>query len=346
MIKTLLASASACFSFLAVADALTVEPKILEEQTPVKIVLTLETPADSAFLELKSYQLPFYLNQSNRILLSPSADRKTFAAEVTPETFYHQLYGAGKPNGAGAIEAIPVVTRGGKEERLKTVHPWTQIKMLSLPQKVNGVVGGLGKFGKGLCFVGEEAMAAVNQVPFNAEKGTIEAWVFLPLMLKKEGAIVWFIQRADGSRPWSYHQLTVPANSRKVQYLTYNGQPRNAVGWVLSKEITGEDWVHIAAVYDLAAGKMELFVNGESQGTAPYTVPCGGAKGDLNIGARIHNISLNTSKFIGGCQMQLDDLRISNTVRPGTVPAKALEKDEATLLLLGSDGGDYIRKAR
>lgn len=46
---------------------------------------------------------------------------------------------------------------------------------------------------------------------------------------------------------------------------------------------------------------------------------------------------------LSGCQMQLDDLRISDTVRPKAVPEKALEKDANTLLLLGFDGADYMK---
>ena len=41
--------------------------------------------------------------------------------------------------------------------------------------------------------------------------------------------------------------------------------------------------------------------------------------------------------------MQLDDLRISDAVRPKTVPGKALVKDENTLLLLGFDGADHMK---
>ena len=341
MKKQLVFAASIFTGFLAVADTLVIEPQTLNEQIPVKVTLTLDAPADSAYLELKSYQRPFHLNGSDRINLTPSSDKKTFTAEFKPESFYHPVYAAGKTNGGGALETTPVITRGGKVERLKTTVPWKQLKMLSIPMKANQVLGSTGKFGKALSFDGRNAMAAVNQVPFNSDRGTIEAWVFLPLMQKKESAIIWFIQSADGS-PWRFHQLTVPANSRKVHYLTYNGAPGNAVSQITSKEITSEDWVHIAVTYDLAAKKMELFVNGESQGTAPYTIPCGGRKGALNIGARIHNTG-NTYQFIGGCQMQLDDLRISDTVRPKAVPEKALEKDANTLLLLGFDGADYMK---
>lgn len=341
MKKQLCFAASLFTGLLAVADTLTIEPQTLAEQAPVKVTLTLDAPADSAYLELKSYKRPFYLNGSDKISLTPSSDKKTFTAEFKPESFYHPVYAAGKTNGGGALEATPVVSRAGKAERLKTAVPWKQLKMLNIPMKANQVPGGTGKFGKALSFDGKNAMAAVNQVSFSADRGTIEAWVFLPLMLKKESAIIWFIQSADGS-PWRYHQLTVPANSRKVQYLTYNGAPENAVSQITSGEITSEDWVHVAVTYDLAAKKMELFVNGKSQGTAPYTIPCGGRKGDLNLGARIHNTG-DTYQFIGGCQMLLDDLRISDTVRPNTVPEKALEKDANTLLLLGFDGADYMK---
>ncbi len=341
--KTKLLTLSLSLGMLgAMADTLTVQPqKILAEQTPSKITLTLDQPADSATLELRSYKRPFHLNGSDQIVLKPSDDKKTFTAELKPESFYHPVYNAGRVNGAGAIEVIPVVTRSGKTERLKAFHPWETLKITALPQKANQVKTGYGKFGKALSFDGKDAMAAVNQVAFHDQKGTMEAWVFLPLMLTKSNTILWFLQSADGS-PWRYHQLSVPANSRKVEYMTYNGETQNPVSRITSKEITGEDWVFLAATYDLAAKKMELFVNGESQGTAPYTVPCGGKRGDLNIGARIHNAG-DTVKFIQPTQMMIDDLRISDTLRGKTVPSKPLEADANTLLLLNADGTDQMK---
>ena len=323
------------------ADALKVQPDILDTAKPVTVTLTLDAPADSASLELRAYLRPFQLNGSDRITLKPSADRKIFQAHFSPETFYHPVYTTGKNNGGSALEATPVIVRNGTEIRLKTEKPWKLIHTFPLPMKANAVKGCDGKFGKGLAFDGKDAMAAVNRMRFNADRGTIEGWFFLPLLLKESTSILCFIQSADGSA-WRYHQLSIPANSRKVQYLTYNGQPKDAVSIITSKEIVSEDWIHIMATYDLSAKKMELFINGASQGSAPYTVPCGGKIADLNIGARIHNQG-NTYQFIGGCQMLLDDLRISDTVRPAAMPEKALENDANTLLLLGCDGADAMK---
>ncbi len=341
MKKLFFATALAAGIFHMDADALKVQPDILDTAKPVTVTLTLDKPADSACLELRAYQRPFQLNGSDRIALKPSADRKTFQAQFPAETFYHPVYATGRNNGGSALEAVPVVVRNGAEIRLKAAKPWKLIRTFPLPMKANAVKGCDGKFGRGLAFDGKDAMAAVNRMRFHAERGTIEGWFFLPLLLKKGSSILCFIQSADGS-PWRYHQLSVPANSRKVQYLTYNGQPKNAVSIITSKEIASEDWIHIMATYDLSAKKMELFINGESQGSAPYTVPCGGKTADLNIGARIHNTG-NTYQFIGGCQMMLDDLRISDTVRPAAMPEKALANDANTLLLLGCDGADVMK---
>ena len=107
MKKQLVFSASIFTGFLAVADTLVIEPQTLNEQIPVKVTLTLDAPADSAYLELKSYQRPFHLNGSDKINLTPSSDKKTFTAEFKPESFYHPVYAAGKTNGGGASTVAP-----------------------------------------------------------------------------------------------------------------------------------------------------------------------------------------------------------------------------------------------
>ena len=52
MKKQLVFAASIFTGFLAVADTLVIEPQTLNEQIPVKVTLTLDAPADSAYLEL------------------------------------------------------------------------------------------------------------------------------------------------------------------------------------------------------------------------------------------------------------------------------------------------------
>lgn len=201
-----------------------------------------------------------------------------------------------------------------------------------------------GKFGSALTFDGNAAMMAVNRTKFNAEKGSVDGWFFLPLQANANEQIVFFIQSADSS-PWSYHQVKVLPDSRKIQYLTYASGQVKPVHAITSQEITDEDWIYVVINYDLATKKMEFLVNGKSQGQNTYDFPVGGSIADVNIGARIHNQGLDY-KIISASQMMIDEFRISDVVRTANpVPGMAFNPDDNTLLLLHFDENGILKNA-
>ncbi len=324
------------------ADSVLVEPQtMLQKNVPCRLTILLDQPAEGAYIEFSREKQDFFLNQKKRLVLNATENPKIFTAEVIPENLFHPSLRSGSPVYIGKIlELTGIVRRSGQEYSFPGGIPWEKIQMPVILQKANAVLSGYGKFAQAACFDGRQSIAAVNRMPFHADEGTLEVWVFLPPLLSKNSAIIAFLQSADGS-PWRYHALQVPGNTRRIQYLNYSGNTTPSAQAITSKEIYLEEWIFVSMTWSLEQQKMELFVNGESIGTAPYLQPSGGKIADLNLGARIHYEQPHY-RIISPCLLMLDELRISKVVRPVRIPDKKYSVDDDTLLLIDFDGLEFM----
>ena len=188
-----------------------------------------------------------------------------------------------------------------------------------------------GRFGNAFVFDGDRTVLSVPGPDFNDAQGTLEAWVWLPET--PPTATPGTILRLDGVDPWTYHIVQRDTESSRLSYSTYDG---TEVRRVYSLPLP-EGWHHVAATYDAAVGRVELFVDGVSCGTAAYArTTCKGTTlgigGLVPIGGRVGN------PFAG----MIDEVRISTTVRKitGTPSAPAvLDAQTACLFHLDEDSG-------
>ncbi|HOW66958.1 MAG TPA: DUF4838 domain-containing protein [Candidatus Paceibacterota bacterium] len=156
-----------------------------------------------------------------------------------------------------------------------------------------------GRFGQALEFTGAQAVS-VSSHGFSDEAGTLEAWVYLGDERPDAGTIF----RLDGD-PWTYH--IVDLQGVAVRYLVYDGKSGRSV---TSSELAN-GWHHICATHDARAGRIELFVDGASCGTAAYTrTSCSNAPA-LCIGA-----FLADGKPGNAFRGRVDEARVSRAVRP------------------------------
>lgn len=170
-----------------------------------------------------------------------------------------------------------------------------------------------GKFGGALQFDGVRQVFVDDDVAFNDERGTLEAWVYLPAEKpdQRHGTIL----RLDGSDPWTYHIIQRDVNTSCISYTTYDG----ARGHGLRSGELSEGWHHVVGTYDATTATMELWIDGVKQGSTDYVkTTCRGAP--LGIGAM-------AAPFGNPLQGRIDEVRISTVVRD--VPREA-------------DGGPYV----
>ena len=350
MIKRLFAVGILLAAAALAADSLKIESDIpaegvFSERNPLKFTLTLDQPADEVRLEYQAFSTGYLqLNSATFLPLVPDHGKRTFRGELRVENSYGVPFRAGQRYGPGAIRFVPTLRRGKETLRLEPVPlPWS-MKLDADVSFANRPLYAPGKFGDGLGFDGEAAMASVNRIAFNPESGTIEAWIFMPLLISDKGRVLFFLQSSDGS-PWSYHQLTIPPNSRQLEYGVYRGADRSSVSLSSGKDLAEEDWMHVMMTHDIITKKMELFVNGKSLGSAPYESSAGGKFSELTLGGRIH-YAKEGIQFVSNCQMLIDEVRISDIIRPHTVQGKPFAADGNTLLLLHFDGMDCLKNSR
>ena len=130
----------------------------------------------------------------------------------------------------------------------------------AFPVRVTGPLSRVeGKFGQALEFTGAQAVS-VSSHGFSDEAGTLEAWVYLGDERPDAGTVF----RLDGN-PWTYHIVDLQGGA--LRYVVYDGKSGRSV--TSAKLANG--WHHLCASHDGRAGKIELFVDGASCGTAAYT---------------------------------------------------------------------------
>ncbi|MEI6421445.1 MAG: LamG-like jellyroll fold domain-containing protein [Lentisphaerota bacterium] len=325
---------------LNATDTLTVQPvtpaQVVTGKDPIRIELKLDNEADAARIDFvvpwTNPAVKMQINGAYQMVLKPGGGENTFQGELTIKDFYGDSYvlDSRRPIGPGGIAFQPVITRKGQEISLPLVKLDFTVATGNLVCPVNQPLLTDGKFGQAISFDGEKSIAVIPQFNFNPEKGTIELWVFQSMILPKEDTVVFFLQSAGGPA-WSYHCLLLKANSRKLQYYTYNGAGSRII---MSKELTDENWVKATVTFDVGANKMEFFVNGISQGVEKYDAPIGYKTSRLEMGGRLHA----GNKLVQLGQMLVDEVRISDIVRDGTDKQSApFKTDNNTIMLLHFD---------
>ncbi len=160
-----------------------------------------------------------------------------------------------------------------------------------------------GAFGGAASFDGNQCLG-VEPVRFDDEQGTFELWAWLPEASERDETFL----RMDGTGPWTYHILQQLAGSMQVTYWTYDGQNR----YVVESSELAPGWHYIAATYDAEKEQMELYIDGLSQGTAPFhKTTCAGTVMGLGSMADAGGSPLGNS-FSG----LLDEVRYSTEVLP------------------------------
>jgi len=332
---------------LSAADILKVHPvnpaRSVTAEDPIRFELELDEPADSARVDFvvpwcKPVQ-KLQINGAYHVDLEPMGDdKKHFQAELTIKDYYGDGYVVDTrvPAAPGDFAFEPVLMRNGRESRLPAVKSAFAVDIGNRVSPINQPLVADGKFGQALSFDGEKSIAVIPQFKFCPDKGTIDVLVFLPMMMAKEEGLVFFIQSV-GEEKWTYQALGILPSSRKLQYYTWDG---SRVHKIVSKELPDENWVKVTVTFDLAAKQMELFINGESQGTEEYDTPCGGKKSRIEMGGRFHAGKELTQ--LG--QMLVDEFRISEVVRDGkAIESAPFATDGNTLMLLHFDNPSPLK---
>lgn len=195
-----------------------------------------------------------------------------------------------------------------------------------------------GKFGRALACDGEKTALMVGDPGFSDEAGTMEAWVWMPAEAPpaKHGTIL----RLDGDNPWTYHIVQRDMKTSSISYVTYDGK----AGRGIASGPLAEGWHHVVATHDLAAAKMELFIDGKSVGTAPYVkTTC--SRAALGIGGIPSDTGPTGNPFRG----LIDEVRLSRVVRAPADCAGgpyALDADTTVLYHFDEDRGEPVNAAR
>lgn len=182
-----------------------------------------------------------------------------------------------------------------------------------------------GRFGGALQFDGVDDVFVVPDPGFSDDEGTLEAWVWLPAESDdRPGTIL----RLDGQYPWTYHIIQREPNSNTITYTTYDGSN----GYRVASQELAEGWHHVAATYSQAEGRMELFIDGQSQGVAGLgSTTCRTAQ--LNVGGLA--VTPPANLFRG----RIDEIRISTVVRTPSLACPPPDDHTALYLPLDEAGG-------
>ena len=184
-----------------------------------------------------------------------------------------------------------------------------------------------GKFGAALRFNGSDTVLRAFDFPFPDAVGSMEAWIWMPAPKpERHGTIL----RLDGGNPWTYHIVQRDAKSSRIAYRLYDG----AKGSGVTSKPLAEGWHHILATHSTKTGKVELFIDGVSQGQREYSLTtCKGAV--LGIGA----VAPKGASTVVGNPFAgvIDEVRISSVVREPSLAAHS--PDGHTALLLHFDEG-------
>ena len=126
-----------------------------------------------------------------------------------------------------------------------------------------------------MAFDGVETRLLLDPTGFSDAAGSLEIWVN-----RAPGMTNATLIRLDGSAPWSYHIVSIDDKGNWA-YVTYDGK---TAGSVRSREKTEPGWRHLRAAWSAADNRMELFIDGQSVGSALYK-PTHCAQASIQIGS-------------------------------------------------------------
>ncbi len=155
---------------------------------------------------------------------------------------------------------FPAEHSGADGKRQDTTgRQWHGDTVYGAPLCVNG------EFGNALAFSGADALSVANP-GFNDATGSLECWVnFTGTGGNEHGTIL----RLDGTDPWWGYHILERVDGNRVRYTTYTGN--NQTGYSVESGTLSPGWHHVLATHTTASGgKIELFIDGVSQGTAGY----------------------------------------------------------------------------
>lgn len=185
-----------------------------------------------------------------------------------------------------------------------------------------------GKWDKALSFDGKTTILEIPKSGFHDAEGTLECWVLMDgsasgAILRVSGAGIGGI---PGVRSGKDHVILL----REGNTIRYRSIADGKETALVSQPIPA-GWHHVMATHSTASGTIELFVDGQSQGTAPYTPTL------------LDNATLYVGAFRGSplwtpLKGVIDEIRVSKVARPVGIPSAPFAKDADTTVLLHCDG--------
>ena len=188
-----------------------------------------------------------------------------------------------------------------------------------------------GKWGKALSFDGKTTILDIPKSGFHDAEGTLECWVLM------DGSASGTILRISGSKGAIYGVKQHVILLREGNTIRYRSIADGKESALVSQPISS-GWHHVMATHSTASGKIELFIDGQSQGTAPYT-PTQIGNATLFVGG-FPVIPLPGVPFVilSPLKGAIDEIRISKVARPAGIPSEPFVSDSETTLLVHGDG--------
>ncbi len=138
-----------------------------------------------------------------------------------------------------------------------------------------------------MAFDGVDNRLLLDPPGFSDAAGSLEIWVN-----RAPDATNATLIRLDGRDPWSYHIVSL--DQGRWAYVTYDGK---TAGSIRTKKTAEPGWRHLRAAWSAADNRMELFIDGQSAGSAPYK-PTHCAQANIQIGST--DFSAKPSNFFKG----------------------------------------------
>lgn len=305
----------------------------LDINDTITITLTLAQAAGSAKVEFFDSCLctPVRLNDQEGIELKAADDtKKVWKATVDVKTLTMTNLKKGEQVKPNRLLLKATTSGGGLAAPLWTGNPY-EFNLAGSVQVMGSPKFAAGKHGQALSFDGQSD-ALLIPCDINDKEGTMECWIHVSPTLETTANIF----RIDGSNPWGYHDLSINAATRKLSYKVHADGTDASV----TSASIGDGWHHVMATYSLKSGQIELFVDGNSEGTADYTVPTTFQGHPFGIGGYI--LGKVMSPYAG----LIDEIRVSNVVRSAPANGAApFEVDENTVVLIHGDRASGIKNA-
>jgi len=180
-----------------------------------------------------------------------------------------------------------------------------------------------GKWGKALAFNGRGTLFTADKHGFDDAEGTLECWLLVDDQPAGSGAILRLTRDRD--------HVILLRDEKRVRYRSIAAGKES---FVVSADLA-PGWHHAMATHSAGAKRIELLVDGQPQGTAPYDRTAV-ADATLYIGGFVVGFQDTIWTPLRGT---LDEIRVSRAVRPPGVPGGPFAADADTTLLLHCDEG-------